>query len=402
MIAGLLKDSGHSIGEDGDISIVNTCVVKTPTERKIIKRLKDLEKQNKKVIVTGCMPAAMPEFVEHFKKFSFIGTNVFDIVKAVDSVRNNERFIKILDVGEKVCVPKIRHNPVIEIVPIAEGCTGACSYCITRLARGKLKSYKKEKILKQIENALKDNVKEIWITAQDTGAYGIDIDSNLPELLNAISDLDGNFRVRVGMMNPNHVLNIVDDLIESYKNEKIYKFLHIPVQSGDDNILKHMGRQYSVDDFRGIIKEFRDKVNPTISTDIIAGYPTESEDEFQNSINFIEEVKPDVLNITRFWSRPNTRASKLKELPGRVTKDRSRRMNRLFEKIGLEKNKKWISWGGLALVSEKNDGTYTARNDYYKPIIIKPDQKLLGKFVNVEIEDATYYDLRGKIIGYTV
>ncbi len=408
------EENQIEISDDGEILILNTCSVKTPTERKIIKKLKELEISGKKVIVSGCLPAADSSIVNKFRNFSFIGNNVADIADAVKSVSLGKRFVKLLGSKNKFCIPRIRQNPVVGIMPIAEGCLGFCSYCQTRLARGRLRSYPAGEILKQVQSAVSSGAKEVWITAQDTGAYGIDTGGNLPGLLEKICGIphdfkvirgqsprssETEFRIRVGMMNPNHVLGFLDELISVYNNEKIYKFLHIPVQSGDNKILKDMKRDYKVEDFKKIVKKFRSNLdNITISTDVIVGFPAETEKEFENTLNLIKDTKPDVLNISRFWPRPGTSAEKLKQHHGRVTKNRSRGVNNLFREIGLEQNRKWIEWRGKALVSEKTEDGFCARNFAYKPIIVKSKENLLGKFVDVRITDATFYDLRGEII----
>ncbi len=397
-IAGILKENNFEISDDGEILIVNTCSVKTPTEKKIIKKLKELEILGRNVIVTGCLPAADSSIVNKFKNFSFIGNNIIDIVDAVKSISEGKRFIKLSGLKNKFCIPGIRQNPVVEIVPIAEGCLGSCSYCQTRLARGNLHSYPTDEIVRQIQNAVSSGVKEVWITAQDTGAYGIDTGENLPDLLERICEISYDFRVRIGMMNPNHVLDFLDELISVYKNDKIYKFLHIPVQSGDDKILRDMKRDYKVEDFKRIVEEFRNNFDITISTDVITGFPTETEKEFENTLNLIKEIRPDVLNISRFWPRPGTSAEKLNQHHGRVTKSRSRRMNNLFGELGLEQNRKWVGWRGRALVSEKTENGFCARNFAYKPIILKSKENLFGRSVDVKITDSTYYDLRGEII----
>ncbi|MEM2918376.1 MAG: tRNA (N(6)-L-threonylcarbamoyladenosine(37)-C(2))-methylthiotransferase [Candidatus Altiarchaeota archaeon] len=404
IISGMLKRQGIRIVNDSEIVIVNTCTVKTPTERKILKKLRELEKSKKKVIVVGCLPIAQPEISEKFKKFSFIGSNFSDIPVAINYAIKGKKFVEISNEREIEFETKLRSNKFVEITPIAQGCLGSCSYCITKISRGKLKSIPEEKILKHIENALKENVKEIWLTAQDTGAYGFDIGTNLPNLVREITKLNGKFFIRIGMMNPKNAKKILDELIEIYKSEKVYKFFHLPVQSGDDEILEKMQRNYTVEDFKKILYKLREEIPEiTISTDIIVGFPTESEEQFQNTLKLIEEIKPDVLNISRFWPRPKTMAAKMTQLPGRETKRRSRIATELFKKIGLERNKRWISWQGEALISEydKKTNTYTARNFAYKPIILKSRENLLGEFVRVKVKEATCYDLRAEVLRAT-
>jgi threonylcarbamoyladenosine tRNA methylthiotransferase CDKAL1 len=400
-IAGLLKKRGHNICVDGDVIILNTCTVKTPTENKIKNRLRDLQNGGKTVIVAGCLPGADPDVAEQFPGYSFIGTNVQDICEAVESATAGKRFVKI---GKGGCVPgapRVRDKPVIGIIPISQGCLGNCSYCIVKNVRGRLKSFPENDVVDEVKTAVREGAKEIWLTSQDTGAWGLDIGKNLPGLLNAVSGIDGDYMVRAGMMNPNHVIGFLDELIDAYKNEKIYKFLHIPVQSGDDKVLKDMNRKYTAEEFVNVIAEFRKKIpHVTISTDVICGFPTEDEKAFQRSLDLIDEIGPDILNSTRFWSRPNTAAAALPQLHGRTTNERSRRMVAQFKRMALEKNRSWMGWKGSALVSEEGKvaGSWCARNFAYKPIIVKSKKGLTGKWIDVKILDATVNDLRGEIV----
>lgn len=400
MMAGLLGKQGIKVGEKGEVVIVNTCTVKAPTERKVLKKLEELEKEGKKVIVTGCLPLVTPEVAEKFEKFSFLGTNVCDIVEAVKKIEKGERFVKISRKKENL-LPKVRKNPFIEIIPIAQGCISKCAYCCVKLARGKLNSVPQEKIVSQVKSALSEGVKEMWLTAQDTGCYGLDRGEDLPSLLREVSQIPGNFKVRVGMMNPNHALRFLPELISAYKGEKLYKFLHLPVQSGNDEVLEKMNRKYEVEALKKIVEEFRKEIPKiTLSTDVILGFPGETKKQFQDSLDLIQEIKPDVLNISRYWDRPRTKAKEMNGFPSRITKDRSREMNKIFQKIGKEQNeKKWLGWEGKVLVSQKGKpGSYKGRNFAYRPVVIKSEKNLLGKWFKLKIEKVTYYDLRGEVV----
>jgi threonylcarbamoyladenosine tRNA methylthiotransferase CDKAL1 len=397
--AGLLSERGYEISGDDvfDAVIVNTCTVKTPTETKIIKRLESLLKDNIPVVVAGCLPGTCPGLAERFASFSFVGTNILDLPEALDGAIKGRRLVKIESGG---CGPghnRKRDNPVIGVIPISQGCLGNCSYCLVKKARGDLNSFTPEDIVKDVKSALSEGVREIWITSQDCGCYGMDIGTNLPDLLRRVCALDGEYMIRAGMMNPNHALAFLDELIEAYKHPRVYKFLHIPVQSGDDKVLKDMNRFYTVKDFKKIVKEFRKEIPKiTISTDIIAGFPTEDDSSFQRSLDLLEDTRPDVLNISRFWVRSGTEAAKMKQLHGRVTNQRSRRVAEAFNAIALVNNKKWIGWEGRVLVSEKGKrGDFCARNYAYKPVILKDERDIMGRFLNVRIMDATRNDLRG-------
>lgn len=390
IIMGLLREHGL---DNADVTVVNTCTVKSPTENKIMKELRRLSGEGLKVVVAGCLPPVKPKMLTEFPGFSFIGVNTHDIARAVSVAACGERYVKIADSYDKSCMPRVRLNPVVGIVPIARGCLGGCSYCQTKNARGGLRSYPMDRLVSEVESMVDSGVREVWITAQDTGAYGRDVGSSLPELLRKIVDVEGDYIVRVGMMNPDHALDMVDELMVVFESQRLYRFLHLPVQSGDDKVLEDMGRRYTVDEFKEVVGKFD---GFTISTDVIVGYPTEDEEGFRNTVRLIEEVKPDIVNISRYWPRPGTKASELKGHPGRETKRRSRIMNELFRKVGLEKNNRWVGWSGRALVSELNDdGTATARNRWYKPIVVP--YAGLGEEVEVNVTGCTYYDLRAQL-----
>ncbi len=334
------------------------------------------------------MPTVESELIKKLRPdASLVGVHhIKDILKAVN--KHTKLITRKKEV--KLCLPKIRKNKIISIVQISEGCKGNCTYCIVKLVKGELHPYPANKILEEIKASIKDGCKEIWLTSQDSAAY-----PNLPKLLNKITKLKGDFKLRLGMSNPNNVLPILDKLIKVYSSDKIFKFLHIPVQSGNNKVLKAMNRYYTVNDFKKIIKEFR-KAFPriTISTDIICGFPTETEEQFNDSLKLIKEIKPDVLNISRFWPRPGTKAEKMPQIPSWITKERSKKLTKLFNKIALENNKKWINWQGKILIDEKGkNNTWIGRNLYYKPVIVKGNYKL-GQEINVKIKSVTAYDLR--------
>ena len=277
-----------------------------------------------------------------------------------------------------------RFNPIIEIVPISLGCTGNCTYCATKFARGKIRSYKIEDIIKQIDFAIKDKAKEVWITSQDTGAYGIDVGKDLVDLLKKVLEIEGKFYVRVGMMNINHAKRMFRKLIKTYENEKMFKFLHIPIQSGSNKVLSLMKREYEARDFIKLVEKFREKFpESTVATDIIVGFPHETEEDFLETYKIIEETKPDIVNVSRFSPRPMTLASKMKQISGRITKDRSRRLSALVRKISTERNSNWVGWTGNILIDEYGKKGMKGRNIGYKQVVV--DNGKLGDEYKVKI-----------------
>lgn len=400
IMAGLLEKAGcivltdEKAGKHADIVIVNTCIVKGPTENKAVRRIKQIAESGKNLIVSGCMPEAESSLVKEIAPDAILvgPQHVKDITKAVDIIVNKKKKKDFIGAQHeiKLCLPKHRYNKIIDIVQISEGCDGACAYCITRFAKGKLYSYPPEKIITEIRNSLEAGCKEIWLTSQDCASY----EHGLADLLYDIANIPGRFFVRVGMMNPNHVLPILDELVEVFKQEKIFKFIHIPVQAGNDEVLKNMNRKYKVEDFRKIVKRFREAIPKiTISIDIICGFPAETEEQFEDSVELIKEIKPDVLNISRFWSRPGTAAENMKQFPTRITKERSQKLTKVFHKVALEKNKAWIGWKGEVLIDEKGKlGTMVGRNYAYRPVILKKGK--IGEFVDVDVKDVGVFDLR--------
>ena len=391
---GLLREAGHLIVDNPEMAealIIFTCIVKTPTERRMLRRIRELRGLGKPLIVAGCMPEAERELVEaEAPEASMIGPdNLLNVVEVVEAALRGKRLILIGGEMRKTCLPRMRRNPIIHIAPIASGCLGECSYCIVKRARGWLRSYPAEEIVEDARRALLEGCREIWVTAEDTAAYrwrGL----RLPQLLEMLSALEGRFYIRVGMMTPNQALEILDELIEAYRSPKVFKFLHIPVQSGSDEVLRRMRRRYTVEEFKYIVSRFRE-AHPdlTLSTDVICGFPGETEEDFQQTLRLLEEVRPDVLNISRFWPRPGTEAAEMEgQLHGRETKRRSRIMTELWRRLSLESGARWIGWRGEALVDEYGRGeTLVARNYTYRPIVLKAQVKL-GEFIEVEIKEA--------------
>ena len=395
MASGLLVEVGHTIvesPEETDVNLILTCTVKTPTENKIIKEIKRLYKTGKPLVVAGCMPKAQRDLVYSVApNASMLGPD--DLLRVVEAVECSLNGLRVEEISgepfDRTCLPRARSSSLIHIAPISSGCLGNCSYCIVKKARGHLYSFPLEGLMKDAKTALEQGCREVWVTAEDTAAYRWD-GNRLPELLNSLSELEGDFFIRVGMMTPNQAWEIIDDLIEAYRSPKVFKFLHVPVQAGNDEVLSAMRRKYNVDDFRRLIAEFREKIpEVALSTDVICGFPGETEDQFMETVSLMEEIQPDVLNISRFWSRPGTDAATMPgQLHGRETKERSRVMSRVFKEISLEQNQRWIGWSGEVLVNEHGrDGSVMGRNPSYKPVVIKKEIEL-GSLVHVKIVDA--------------
>jgi len=400
-----LIGAGYRISDNpasADFLIYNTCGVKTPTEDRIIGLMKNVPK-TKHLLITGCLPVINLERLRKEVNFSGISgpSTGPEIVNILSRVKRGLKVTELRTAWKlEPLLPNPRSGQLISIIPVAYGCLSSCSYCCVKTARGRLRSYPIEEIATRLRGDVEKGSREFWLTGQDVGCYGHDLGTSLTELLDRISRIDGKFRVRVGMMNPEHLVKIQDELVEAFKSEKIFKFLHIPVQSGDDGILEYMNRAYSVEDIKQIVLAFRERIKRiTIATDIIYGFPGENREAFENTIQLLRELKPDVLNISRFSARPRTPLSEARRVPPHEEKRRSRTLTDLSREIALTQNRGWIGWKGEALIDEIGKGdSWIGRNHAYRPVAIRDERNLLGKFVNVRICEAAPTYLMGKTL----
>jgi len=392
MAKGMLANSGYTImgsQRQSDINVVFSCIVKTPTEQKITKHLTQMAATGKPLLVAGCMPKAMEGHVKTVApQASMVGPNDLDrLVEAVNRTLRGERVVYIDGApSDRTCLPRVRANRLVHIAPICTGCLGNCSYCIVKYARGRLHSYSAESIVNDVKTAVEDGCREVWVTAEDTAAYQ-DGDVRLPQMLNKITEVPGDFKVRVGMMTPNQAAPLLDDLVAAYASDKVYKFLHVPVQSGNDEVLRAMRRRYTVEEFKAVVSVFR-KAYPEIgvSTDIICGFPGETWEQFQDSLELIRWLRPDVLNISRFWERPGTEAAGLPgRLHGRETKERSRVLTALWRELAVDVGRRWLGWEGTVLLTERGKGSSkVGRNYAYKTVALETGVGL-GETVRVRV-----------------
>ena len=403
MISGLIVNGGHTLAtneSESDLNLIVTCSVKDTTANKMMHRIKSLKK--KPLIVAGCLPKAEKNNVEKFtENASLLGPNSLGkTLEVINSTLKGRKQIALEDSDiSKVGLPKVRLNPTVGIVEIASGCMSECTFCQTKLSKGDLSSYRLGDIVRQVQTEIKEGCKEVWLTSTDNGCYGLDIGTDLPTLVNTVTEIPGDFMIRVGMMNPMYMPRIKTNLIESYDNDKVFKFLHIPVQSGSDKVLNDMKRGHTSETFREIVKKVKERFeNFTISTDIIVGFPSETEEDFQKTITLLDETKPDVVNLSKYSARPGTDAAELKQIDAAEIKRRSKVIFDQINKISLESNKKWIGWKGKVLFDESAEEGIKGRNYTYKPISV--DEKVnIGQSHIVEITNATRKRLIGKIVS---
>lgn len=346
----ILESQGCSIApspKDADCIVINTCIVIGKTEREMRKRL--AEYAGRDLYVTGCLPKIDPD----------CGGTVID----PDTIRGH--FQKTgAHPSEKTA-----------ILQVAQGCSGHCTYCITRKARGPLVSHPSEEIVRELEARVRKGAVEVQLTAQDLSAWGMDRQETLADLLEAIGRVPGSYRVRLGMMNPDTLGPILDAVLDACGSNRIFSFFHIPVQSGSDRILAEMGRRYSRDEVILIVSEIRRRFpKARISTDIICGFPGETDDDFSQTIDLLLVIEPEKINITRYSNRPGTPAASRADMPDRFKKDRSRLATTVAGEIFDRIYTTFIGEEMDVLVTEVvQKGSVTARDDAYRPVIIRED-----------------------------
>lgn len=400
IMGGILQKKEEISGEsEADVVVLNICTVKgNQTALREVKKIKK-KYPEKKVVITGCVPKDIIAPIRQIApNATFLGTNnIADIHNAVTAKTPYEQLG--LSKTIKINQPRLRRNPLVGIVPICQGCLDACAFCSTRLSKGLLYSYPEENILQEIKDALKDGCKEIWLTGQDTACWGFDRKSNLANLMNSIATIPGVFRVRVGMGNPRHVLRYHQELIKAFSSEKFFKFLHLPVQSGNPDVLKSMKRGHDVDTVRMLVKSFRQHYPMmSFSTDIIVGFPGETEQQFEDTLSMIKELAFDTVNLARYAPRKGTYADTLKDMPGSKKKERSRKATKVVLDTSFKHNQRWVGWQGSILIDEyAKRGAVVGRNFAYKPVIVK--EKIdIGSTVQVKIIKATALSLYGEMV----
>ncbi len=375
------NELGHRIASNPEIAetiVLGTCTVLESTQNKMEKRISELMDQGKNVIVSGCMATADSKVLgEKFPEAPLISPG--DLEGLGDLI------------GRGGCKPEKFDSPLAAILPISSGCLGRCTYCATVRARGRVTSRSVNDIFFKAQYAIDSGSKEILLTSQDNGAFGADSNSSLEFLLRELSHLEGDFRLRVGMLNPMLVSGRSEAMAEAWADSRIYKFMHLPIQSGSQKILDSMVRDHTLDEFWEVVNVFR-KYYPEmmIITDIITGFPGETDQDHQDTVDLLNALSPDLVNVTRFSPRKGTPASKYKRVNGRIVKKRSRELTSLRKKLGAKSFKRFVGKQiSILTVENQKKGSTLCRDDNYRPVILKKELPL-GEFHDVRITDSEY------------
>ena len=376
-----------------DAIYLNVCTVKGNAGALKLLRAASESFPDVPLFITGCAPK---DFREEVKKITNKAS--FTSLAEIAAQQSTDRQ------PIKSAPATLRESPFTGIVNIEEGCLDACAFCSTHLVKGRLKSYTPEGIVKQVKQLVADGCSEIQLTGQDCACYGFDIGTNLAELTQDIlAHVPGNYRIRLGMGNPRHMQQYADSLWECFQDDRLYKFIHIPVQSGSDSILKAMNRRHSASDFFRLAEEFNTRFPlATLSTDLIVGFPGETDSDFEATLQLLRDTRPTVCNITRFVARPGTAAARMEadtalRVPDRVRHERSAILAEAFQKIAQQNNAAWIG-RECRVTAEKaghRSGTSIARNEAYRPVALAGDIPA-GTSLQVRITGAEPFALIGE------
>lgn len=348
------------------------------------------------IFITGCAPK---DFQEEARKIS--DKVSFTSLKAIESMDS------IAPEGLQNDMRILRQSPFVGIVNIEEGCLDACAFCSTKLVKGRLQSQPEDAIVEQVRRLVDDGCLEIQLSGQDCACYGFDTGTNLANLTQKIlAQVPGNYKIRLGMGNPRHILGYKDALLECFQDERLYQFLHVPVQSGSERVLQLMNRKHSVKDFRNFALELQAKFPLfTLSTDLIVGFPGETDADFQETLDLLKETRPTVCNITRFVARKGTVAARIEEanaadapaVSDSVKHERSAQLFDAFQQIAQENNQRWVGKTCMVVTEKQGHraGTTIARNCAYRPVALRGNIPA-GKTLQVRITKAEPFALIGE------
>ena len=391
--------------EESNVAILNTCGVKEPTEDRIIHRLKQLSVGSVPVVVAGCLPRisfnrlkdAIPGFA------AILGPQSLETLgPIVERVIAGERGILHLDSDNTSKLSYFEGPPdsVICTIPICEGCVGDCAYCAVKFARSAVQSYPINEIVDVLKRSVHLGYKEIRLTAQDAGTFGHDTGESLTNLLTEVGRVAGNHRIRLGMFNPNLVKDNLHSFLDSMSSERFFRFFHVPLQSGSNRVLELMNRYYTAEEWTEVVSHIVNRFpDATIATDIIVGFPGETEEDFEDTLRLLQAVRPSVINVSKYGDRPGTASSKSTEKVNTdVKKNRSRQLSLLVTDIISDINTSWIGWEGPVLITGNamREGLQ-GRTHTYKPVIVH-DICDIGSVVEIRITEGYRTHLTGTLI----
>ncbi len=416
-IKGVLESEGLTETdniEEASIVILNTCAVRENAHDKVfgylglVKKLK--ETKNILVGICGCMPqekSVCDLIMSKYKYVDFMfGTHNLDQMVNVinESIKNKKQEIEVYSMPGNICegMPEKKDSKISAWVDIQLGCDKFCTYCIIPYTRGMQRSRRHEDIVKEVEELKKQGYKEVTLLGQNVNAYGKDIydDYNLANLLRDV-DKTGIDRIRFVTSHP---WDFTDEMINAIEEcPHVMPYIHLPIQAGSNKILKLMNRSYTKEEYLNLYNKIREKVaNSTITTDIIVGFPGETNEDFEETLEMVDKCKFDGAYTFIYSPRENTPAAKLKDdTPKEIKEERLHRLNEKINKYSNESNQRLLGKIEEVLVlniSEKDTSKYMGYTRGMKLVNIESNENIIGQIVNVEITEAKSFSLDGKVV----
>ena len=412
-IAGLLKKNDFcpaSNANQADLIVVVMCSIRQTAVDRVYGQIKNFKKlkeknPNLKIVLTGCV------LKSDFKKIQT--KQEYDYILPIKTLSS---WNKILKQKQYVNLPKTRDNSNCDylkikpkyvskfsaFVPIIIGCNNFCSYCVVPYTRGPEISRPASDVIKEIKQLVKNKYKEIWLIGENVNSYKYK-QTNFPKLLKTIDEIPGNFWIR---FTSSHPKDFCDELIDTIANgKKITKYISLPVQSGDDKILKKMNRPYTIKQYKNIIQKIRKKIpDIMLSTDVIVGFPGETKKQFENTIKLFKEIKPDMAYVAQYSPRKGTKAFEMKDTISQKEKiRRDKEITETLKQTALFNNKKYIGKNVEMLVEYERKAWLIGKTKEYKTIKIKNPKKnqtqsLIGKILTVKVISAIPWGLKGKLL----
>lgn len=413
-ISGIMEDIGYTKTEDmdkADVIIVNTCAIRENAHNKaegMLGRIKHLKETKEDIIVIFCGCMAQEEgLVNKIKDYKWIdiicGThNYHKIPEYLNEYMHKGNLCEVFSIEGNVIenVPVKRDSKYTAWVNIQYGCDKFCTYCIVPYTRGKQRSRKSEDIIDEVKELYNNGYREVTLLGQNVNAYGKDFDNgyDFADLLGEVSKT-GIPRIRFVTSHP---WDFTDKMIEVIaKCDNIMPYIHLPIQSGSNRILKLMGRKYTTEEYLEIVRKLREKIpNVSITTDIIVGFPGETEEDFEKTLDIVNTVKYDLAYTFIFSPREGTPAAKMEDnTPMEEKKERLARLNELINKYALESNQKMKDKIYPVLITGESDkdDKYAGYTDNMKLVNVKCDKEYVGKIVPVKITEVKTWSLDGEI-----
>ncbi|CAD7702754.1 unnamed protein product [Ostreobium quekettii] len=409
-LQGQLQEYGYRLLDDddsasADLWLVNTCTVKGPSESAMSTILREGKSTGKRLVVAGCVPQGDRKHRD-LEGLSIVGVAQIDRVVEVVEETLKGNVVRLL--GKKktlprLDLPKVRRNSHVEIVPLSTGCLGRCTYCKTKHARGELGSYDLEALVSRVQHIVQDpEVREIWLSSEDTGAYGRDLGTSLPALLQrlvAVLPPDGRAMLRLGMTNPPFILEHLDAIAECLNHPCVFSYIHVPVQSGSNDVLERMKREYTVEEFQ-LVCDTLLRLVPTLelATDIICGFPGETDEDFERTLDLVAHYRFPHCHISQFYPRPGTPAARMKKVVSQVVKERSRKMTALVD--GFEGVYEHLvgSTVRVWVVDFAPDGCHlVGHTETYAQVLLPPEDGLMGSVVHAKIMSSSRWSVVGEV-----